>query len=419
MQSLAMAMATSRNDCICQPLLFVTALLLLSPTRTAAWARAVRPDTVDRAEINSERTSSRMASTSNGEAEDSASAACHDADATKVPSVGYYSEYHGHTVHHLETVRKALSEGSGEDGGGNEIVYLMGDSTLDNKHWLFLNDGNFSSHPSKEAFLTSDPNNSIVAEAINGYENVLDPPTMLMDVCYWMNKFAAEQSSKNIAVINAAVEESTVSDRSKSSELLPQDAFVSKNLGPNDTLVVSVGGNDLALLPSERTQLALQSLATSSHEAIASGTAAGFDHVLDVFHAQVEDFVARVVDGSASPPRQIIVCFLYYPDETSPVGAGGESGGSWADPILEALGYGRDPTTVQLILKSIYEHAKERGFRLPPSNSDTAAATDAAVKLFPMFDILDGKDTNDYVQRVEPSTIGGQKIARGLLDLIL
>jgi hypothetical protein len=37
---------------------------------------------------------------------------------------------------------------------------------------------------------------------------------------------------------------------------------------------------------------------------------------------------------------------------------------------------------------------------------------------FPLFSILDGKDSHDYVQRVEPSSQGGEKIAQALLAVL-
>ena len=36
--------------------------------------------------------------------------------------------------------------------------------------------------------------------------------------------------------------------------------------------------------------------------------------------------------------------------------------------------------------------------------------------MLPLFDCLDGKTTEDYAQRVEPSVQGGRKIAAGLLE---
>ena len=41
------------------------------------------------------------------------------------------------------------------------------------------------------------------------------------------------------------------------------------------------------------------------------------------------------------------------------------------------------------------------------------------VVAFPLFDVLDGKTSSDYEQRVEPSVTGGRKIAAALLDAIL
>ena len=45
------------------------------------------------------------------------------------------------------------------------VIYLLGDSTLDNKAWF-----------------------SDTARAINGYENFLDPPISRQDVAYCINK---------------------------------------------------------------------------------------------------------------------------------------------------------------------------------------------------------------------------------------
>lgn len=36
----------------------------------------------------------------------------------------------------------------------------------------------------------------------------------------------------------------------------------------------------------------------------------------------------------------------------------------------------------------------------------------------PLFNVLDGKRSEDYIARVEPSALGGRKMAEFLLDLI-
>ena len=41
------------------------------------------------------------------------------------------------------------------------------------------------------------------------------------------------------------------------------------------------------------------------------------------------------------------------------------------------------------------------------------------VVAFPLFEVLDGSCSDDYVQRVEPSPTGGRKIAAALIDAIL
>jgi hypothetical protein len=41
------------------------------------------------------------------------------------------------------------------------------------------------------------------AEAVNGYEEVLEPPAMKRDVCYWVNEQAAK-GKKSLGCLNAA-----------------------------------------------------------------------------------------------------------------------------------------------------------------------------------------------------------------------
>ena len=46
-----------------------------------------------------------------------------------IASAGFYSEYHGHPVSDLEVLLPALRP--------RAVTWLVGDSSLDNKHWLF------------------------------------------------------------------------------------------------------------------------------------------------------------------------------------------------------------------------------------------------------------------------------------------
>ena len=135
-----------------------------------------------------------------------------------VDSRAYYSVYNGHDPEHLLTVHDELRR------GGRSAIFLAGDSSLDNKFWF-----------------------SDTAAACNGYERVLRPPVQKQDVCYWLNREAARRGRSDLFCLNSAIEATSLNDRACS--LLAQDRFIREHITPDDTLVVSVGGNDLALEP--------------------------------------------------------------------------------------------------------------------------------------------------------------------------
>ncbi len=96
------------------------------------------------------------------------------------------------------------------------------------------------------------------APACNGYEGVLSPPHSVKDVCYHINR-ACVDAGINYVCINAAVEESLVAERD-GDRLLAHDIFVRDRLAFDDILIVSVGGNDVALRPNSDTQHSLAML---------------------------------------------------------------------------------------------------------------------------------------------------------------
>ena len=76
---------------------------------------------------------------------------------------------------------------------------------------------------------------------------------MKQDVCYWMNVEAERMNSVQttlppVATINTAIEATALNNRAMGC-LLPQDAFIRDHITEDDVLVVSVGGNDVALQP--------------------------------------------------------------------------------------------------------------------------------------------------------------------------
>ena len=88
---------------------------------------------------------------------------------------------------------------------------------------------------------------------------------------YWLNKLERESvdagagagagaaDGRKYGVINCAVEESTVGARA-CSRLLDQDTFIRDHITGDDMLVVSVGGNDIALKPNPCTIVHMLSL---------------------------------------------------------------------------------------------------------------------------------------------------------------
>jgi hypothetical protein len=128
----------------------------------------------------------------------------------------FYDEYHGHTVSHLDTLVGMLPN-------GRSVMYLMGDSTLDNKYWLGRQ----------------------TLPACNGYERCLAPPRSPADVAFCLNAECVQRGlGDSYCCVNAAVEESTLGLRD-GGKLLPQDAFVRRQLCEKDVLIVSMGGNDI------------------------------------------------------------------------------------------------------------------------------------------------------------------------------
>lgn len=299
-----------------------------------------------------------------------------------VDSTAYYQEYHGHQPMHLATVRSLLAR-----AGVERFVYFIGDSTLDNKHWFFA--------PS--SYRAQISQSAIAAKAVNGYEEALDPPRMVKDVCYWMNRGLAERvGPKRVACMMTSIEESTIEDRSDG--LLAQDEFVREHIGAEDFLVVSVGGNDVALRPTARTSVNMLMLTRMPNWMITARVAPGFGYFVKLFHNRIENLVKQVV--SQQKPKKILICMIYHLDEQP---------GGWADRVLNILGYDSNPSKLQLIIKTLFDAIKAKGFNIPGTE----------VIPFPLFEVLDGKNTEDYIQRVEPSISGGRKMAEAFLDTLL
>jgi hypothetical protein len=323
-----------------------------------------------------------------------------------ISSSDFYQEYHGHRLDHLELLYSHLRHGGeGKDGiENNPIIFLAGDSSLDNKHWF------------REK-----------STALNGYETILTPPQSRQDIAYWMNySLLSKQSqlSSKWSVINCAIEESTIGLRS-CGKLLPQDKFISSHIQSQDILVLSVGGNDIALHPSFCTILNLLLLTCcttqSCLENFSCGTAfscddpchgcstsclsnclafpLGLGYFIHLFKTRIQTFLINLLSSQphSTYPAHIYICMIYYLDETP--------GNSWAEPALTALQYNSNPKKLQLIIMKLFQLATQE-----------IKILGTQVTGIPLFSILNGQDSKDYVERVEPSAIGGKKMGMFLVN---
>ena len=299
----------------------------------------------------------------------------------KLNSHSFYQTYFGHNINDLRHLYDNLKQQNKKS-----FIFLAGDSSLDNKYWL---------------------GSDSYKDAVNGYETTLEPAKMKPDIAYHLNNLLIKVNPM-ISAINCAVEESTLQQRcSKPSKfnpnagLLPQDKFIRDNITEDDILIVSVGGNDIALKPSFKTIWNMSTLVYfNSKETIEKGPeyAYGLPYFTNMFHKDVENYINQLT--SKAKPKKIMVCMIYYPDT--------HVTGSWADRTLGYLGYNKDSTKLKLAIQQIFKYGTSN---VKIENCETIP--------FPMFVVLDGSNTEDYVERVEPSSKGGKKLAVSFLKNLL
>lgn len=314
----------------------------------------------------------------------------------------FYSEYHGHKLEDLQKLLPHLRQSS------SNLIWTAGDSSLDNKFWLLGDDNN-------------------KADAVGGYGDVLVPKSSVCDVTYWLNYLIDEREELQgddgilpMAAINAAVEATTLNERE--SKLRDQDIFLRDNIQEDDVLIVSIGGNDVALEPTSCTICSMAGLlslpqtctedkescltapCTDCCECSASSPSSSmescppcFDHFRNLFGVRVKSYIEALTQKTK--PKKILVCMIYYPDEKNTK--------SWANGALYSMGYNENPKRLQAIIAQIFEEVTSQieidGTQVIP---------------VPLFLSLDGTNSRDYVERVEPSLQGGKKMAEFFLDII-
>lgn len=288
----------------------------------------------------------------------------------KINRSRFYFEWKGHQIPDLESFL-AITTAHRPD---KPIIYLAGDSSLDNKYWV-----------------SSDSAHIEVPEI---YQHALDRPVPKADVAFWMNSFLGERAT----CINAAVEESML--RQRDQELLEHDKFIRDNIRSQDVLVVSVGANDIALKPLPCTIAHMLHLAWATpRSSLEKGSAYSLRYFKHLFGTNIQDYVDRMT--AKTRPRAVIICMIYFPLES------GLGQTSWADAQLKALGYNSWPGQLQAAIKTLYETAT-RGIEIEGTKVIPCA----------FHEVLDGKTAGDYTARVEPSEQGGKKMAQKFVELL-
>lgn len=305
-----------------------------------------------------------------------------------ISSRAFYANFHGHHLHYLVALERLLRGERSE----RCVIWLAGDSSLDNKHWQYPD-------PDKkmENSLNDD---SFSGPALNGYETVLrDPCRSVRDVAYWINEAAANDGGRHVC-INTAVEASTLKDRMTG--LLGHDMLIRDKMQPQDSLIVSIGGNDIALRPSVRTMLSVSWLTFFSSEAnITSSTAYGMGQIKQLFYENLKKYLEALT--AKTKPKKLLVCMIYYPCE---------SGDGWADPLLNLLGYNADGNPakvrkIQLLLDTAFRECIQK-LEIPGTQVIPIA----------LSKVLDSTNSEHYENRVEPSVIGGMLMGQTFYQAI-
>ncbi|KAH9826117.1 Esterase, SGNH hydrolase-type, subgroup [Teratosphaeria destructans] len=288
--------------------------------------------------------------------------------ATKIHALPFYSEWSGHPLSSLQDVVSITRS----TRPSKPIVWLAGDSSLDNKAWIP------SPGPGGEPLPVDVP-------AV--YSSLLASGKPKPDVAFWLNHFLDDVAT----AINAAVEASLLRDRGDGKA---HDDFIREHIKPEDILIVSVGANDIALSPTASTARHLAQLTWFTPlGSIQKGTASSLNYFRHLFGAQTQSYIETLV--AKTKPRAVIICMIYHPLEAD---AGAQPG--WAESQLKLLGYNRNPGQLQAAIRKIYEQA-------------TCKIGIDGTKVLPcaLYEAMDGKVKEDYVARVEPSVGGGRKMA--------
>jgi hypothetical protein len=321
----------------------------------------------------------------------------------------YYSTFYGHRKQYLTSILFSLRKIHTKNSVPPICLFLAGDSSLDNKAWIF---DDMIQTPRHLEYDYNTGGKRFSADCVNGYGQLLiEPNAMVKDINYFLNCELEKINEKNKSngdipsyfAINTAVEATTLAERTGGcymccmptcGKLLDSDKIIQSCITENDYLVVSLGGNDIALAPSIFTVIFLILILLCPFFLLFKYNPIVYYFII-LFKHQVKAYLKKVIKNKK--PKKIGVCCIYYLDE--------RNGDSWANCALFCLCYCVCPSMLQYRIKRMFELA----------TSDINIEGTEVIPIA-LFDALDGKNTEDYVQRVEPSIIGGEKMATLIIN---
>lgn len=290
----------------------------------------------------------------------------------------FYDPYYGHPLKILNFLKQEFEEKQ------FNFIYFLGDSTLDNKHWV-------RNKPQKSLPL---------------FEKNLE--YMLPDISFFMNKKLYENNEKYIC-LNFAVEENHLKNRNNSTNnnLIPLNGwedYVSSNLTENDILIVSIGGNDLALKLNIPIILNLCLSLFLSDDLLRKNPYLIY-YILDIYKNYLKQFLLDII--KYKKPKMIVLCGVYFPCI--------DYQDSWCKNILNIMKYNVPSyrKNIHCVLEMLFEEG------LKSLNSENIPELEGIeIKYIPLYKVLNCEDKEDYVAGVEPSVQGGEKMAEAFYNSI-
>ena len=143
----------------------------------------------------------------------------------------------------------------------------------------------------------------------------------------------------------------------------------------------------------------------------------GLSHFTDMFSVRAGKFISHLVEKRK--PKAVMVCMIYYPCE---------SGEGWADVILDKLQYGNNPQKLQKAIDLVYKYGTAKvqipGYHTSSSGgwwwggNEKEEEEQGLVIPVALSDALDPKNETHYDRRVEPSVLGGRRMAQHFFNLL-